>query len=134
MSKNILKSIGAVFAGFLFIIITHTGTDAILKHMGILPKENLFVGTGLILAVLGYRAVFSLMGCCLTAWLAPQHPMRHALVLGSIGLVLSLIGASVAADLGPAWYGWTLAAMSLPVAWLGGKLHELRSRRPASRP
>ena len=132
MSKDILKSIGAVFAGFVFIVVTHTGTDAILKGMGILPKENLFVGTGLILVVLAYRAIFSLMGCYLTAWLAPRNPMRHSLVLGGIGTVLSCIGAVVAADLGPAWYGWTLAASALPIAWLGGKLYELRARRSES--
>ena len=125
---NILKSIGAVFAGFVFIGITHTGTDAILEGAGILPKGNLFVGTGLILVVLGYRAVFSLAGCYITAWLAPHHPMRHSLVLGGMGTILSCIGAIVGADLGPAWYAWSLAAISLPIAWLGGRLYELRSR------
>lgn len=129
MSKNILRSIGAVVAGLVFIGLTHTAADAALKHIGVLPREHLFVGTGLILVVIGYRAVFSLMGCYLTAWLAPHHPMRHSLTLGGIGFVLSCIGATMAADLGPAWYGWTLAAISLPIAWLGGKLYERRSRR-----
>ncbi len=126
MNKTTAKSIGAVLAGFIFIVITHTATDAILEGGGVLPKGNLFVGTGLILIVLGYRAVFSLIGCYLTAKLAPHHPMKHALILGLIGLVLSSVGAIVAADLGPAWYAWTLAAIALPIAWLGGKLYELR--------
>jgi MFS-type transporter involved in bile tolerance (Atg22 family) len=126
MNKTTVKSIGAVLAGFIFIVITHTATDAMLESAGVLPKGNLFVGTGLILIVIGYRAVFSLIGCYLTARLAPRNPMKHALMLGLIGLVLSSIGAIVAADLGPAWYGWTLAVMALPIAWLGGKLHELR--------
>ncbi len=126
MSKTMGKSIGAVLAGFIFIVITHTATDAILEGAGVLPKGNLFVGTGLILFVLGYRAVLSFIGCYLTARLAPRHPMKHALILGLIGLVLSSVGAIVAADLGPAWYAWTLAAISLPIAWLGGKLYEMR--------
>lgn len=96
-----------------------------MKARGCCPKD-LFVGTGLILIVLGYRAVFSFIGCYLTAKLAPRHPMKHALVLGLIGLVLSSIGAIVAADLGPAWYAWTLAVIALPIAWLGGKLYEQR--------
>ena len=58
MNKDIFKSIGAVLAGLIFIVITHTGTDAILENIGVLPKGNLFVGTGLILVVIGYRAVF----------------------------------------------------------------------------
>jgi hypothetical protein len=127
MSKTTIKSIGAVLAGFIFIVITHTATDALLKSAGVLPKDHLFVGTGLILLVLGYRAVFSLIGCYLTAKLAPRNAMRHALILGAIGLMLSCIGAIVAAaDLGPAWYAWTLAVIALPLAWLGGKLHERR--------
>ena len=126
MNKTMLKSIGAVLAGLIFIVITHTATDAILESAGVLPKGNLFVGTGLILFVIAYRAVFSFIGCYLTAKLAPRHPMKHALILGLIGLVLSLVGAIVAADLGPAWYAWTLAVMALPIAWLGGKLYERR--------
>jgi hypothetical protein len=126
---NKLKSVGAVAAGFIFIVLTHTGTDAILENAGVLPKGNLFVGPGLILIVLGYRAVFSLFGCYITARLAPQKPMQHALVLGAIGFILSTIGAIVGADLGPGWYAWTLALISLPIAWLGGKLYEARSHR-----
>jgi hypothetical protein len=129
---NTLKSIGAVVAGFIFIVVTHISTDAILENAGVLPKGNLFVGTGLILIVLGYRAVFSLAGCYITARLAPQKPMQHALILGAIGFVLSSIGAIVGADLGPGWYAWTLAVISLPIAWLGGKLYEARSQRRSS--
>ncbi len=130
MNKNIFKSIGAVLAGLIFIVITHTATDAILEGLGILPKDNLFVGTGLILIVIGYRAVFSFIGCYLTARLAPQNPMKHALALGIVGVVLSTVGAIATANmnLGPSWYAWTLVAISLPIAWLAGKTYELRSR------
>lgn len=127
MNKMLLKSIGAILAGLIFIVITHTATDALLEKAGVLPKDNLFVGTGLILLVIGYRSVFSFIGCYLTAKLASRKPMKHALILGLIGLVLSSVGAIVAADLGPAWYGWTLAVISLPLAWLGAKLYERRN-------
>ncbi len=129
--NKILKSVGAVLAGFIFIVITHTGTDAILESAGILPKDNLFVGTGLILFVLAYRAVFSVIGCYIAARLAPSGPMKHALALGLIGVLLSAAGAIATANmnLGPAWYAWTLVIISLPVAWLGGKLYELKSHR-----
>ena len=127
---NFLKSVGAVLAGFIFIGVTHTATDAVLEGIGVLPKGNLWVGTGLILIVIGYRAVLSLIGCYITAWLAPHSPMKHALALGIIGVLLSTVGAIVSANmnLGPSWYAWTLVAMSLPIAWLGGKLYERRSQ------
>lgn len=127
--KTILKSIGSVLAGLIFIFITHTGTDVVLESTGVLPKGHLFVGTGLILLVLGYRAVFSLLGCYLTARLAPRNPLKHALILGVIGLLLSAVGAIVnmKMKLGPDWYAWTLVVISLPVAWLGGKWYEAKA-------
>lgn len=126
MKHSLPKSIWAVFAGFLFIVVVSIAADTLLKLAGILPWDHLFVSTDLILFVLFYRAVFSLAGCYLTAKLAPSKPMNHAIILGVIGLVISSVGAVVAADLGPVWYGWTLAAISLPIAWIGGKLYEQR--------
>lgn len=130
MTKNILKSIGAVLAGLVFIVVTHTGTDAILESVGVLPKDNLFVGIGLILVVIGYRAVWSVAGCYITARLAPSSPMKHSLILGGIGALASAAGAKVTVNmnLGPAWYPWVLVSMALPLAWLGGKLYKFQSR------
>jgi hypothetical protein len=129
MSKNILKSIGAVLAGLIFIGVTHSAIDAILESAGVLPKGHLNVGAGLILFVILYRAIFSLAGCYLTAKLSPQHPMKHSLILGGIGTILSAAGAIVTADmnLGPAWYAWSLAVISLPIAWLAGRLYLARN-------
>jgi hypothetical protein len=49
--------------------------------------------------------------------------MKHSLILGGIGTVLSAVGAIVTADmnLGPAYYAWTLVVIALPIAWLAGK-------------
>jgi hypothetical protein len=129
MKSNTLKSIGAVLAGFIFIGVTHSAIDAILESIGVLPKGNLYVSTSLILFVIFYRAVFSLIGCYITAKIAPTNPMRHALILGGIGTLLSAVGAIVTADmnLGPAWYAWSLVLIALPVAWLGGKLYVSRN-------
>jgi hypothetical protein len=52
--------------------------------------------------------------------------MRHAVILGAIGLVPSTLGAIAAitmADLGPAWYPIALVLTALPRAWPGGGLH-----------
>lgn len=52
--------------------------------------------------------------------------MRHALLLGAIGVVFSIAGAigtwNQGREFGPRWYPLTLLVMSLPLAWLGGKL------------
>lgn len=131
--KKTLKSIGAVVAGFLVIVLLSVGTDSLFKSMGVLPYDHMFVSTGLILAVIFYRAVFSLIGCYIAARLAPQNPMKHALALGILGVIIGIAGTIAAADMGPVWYGWTLIVIALPIAWLGGKLYELQSRKELSR-
>jgi hypothetical protein len=129
--KNIFKSIGAVLAGLLFIGISHTAVDAILESAGVLPKGHLNVGAGLILLVIFYRAVLSLVGCYLTARLAPKNRMMHSLILGGIGTVLSAVGAIITADMniGPAWYAWSLVLIALPIAWLAGKISLSRNKK-----
>ncbi|MEX0720043.1 MAG: hypothetical protein WD059_05200 [Balneolaceae bacterium] len=129
MNKNIFKSIGAVLGGFIVIVVLSVGTDAILKAAELLPYDHLFVSTELIVFVIFYRAFYSLIGCYIAAKLAPSNPMKHALALGGVGIIVGSIGAVVAGHLGPAWYAWTLVVIALPVAWLGGRLFELRSNR-----
>ncbi|MEO8637293.1 MAG: hypothetical protein ABI430_00120 [Candidatus Taylorbacteria bacterium] len=126
MRKNILKSIGAGLAGIVVGASLSFGTDFILENFGILPHGNLYVSTGLIWVVLIYRSAYNVLGFYLVARLAPNYPMRHALVLGVIGTLVSVVGAVATANmnLGPTWYAWTLAFLTMPAAWLGGKLNE----------
>jgi hypothetical protein len=133
MNKNVFKSIGAVLAGLIFIGVTHSIIDAILEGAGILPKGHLNVGPGLILFVVLYRGIFSFAGCYLTAKLAPRNPMKHSLILGGIGTVLSGAGAIVTASMSiaPAWYAWSLVVIALPIAWLAGKAYEGRNPKDA---
>jgi hypothetical protein len=124
-----LHSIGAVFAGFVFILVTHSGTDALLETVGLFPPPGQpLYDTGLLLLASAYRGIFSIIGCYLVARLAPHHPMRHALILGGIGTLLSMAGAVAMWDYGPAWYPLSLIALSLPYAWLGGRLYEAGKR------
>ena len=128
MNKSIFKSIGAVLAGFLVIVTLSVGTDTILEQTGVLPRGALF-DTGLLLLALMYRSLYSVIGAYITARLAPNRPMRHALALGVWGIFVSALGALAASDLGPAWYGLALVVVSLPLSWLGGREFELRSAR-----
>jgi len=128
---NILKSIGAVLVGFLFIGISHTAVDKILEGLGIFPDptQGLHI-TWMLLLALTYRTVLSIVGCYFTALLAPSRPMLHALVLGFIGLVISTIAsiAFIPLNLSPAWYPIALAVLSVPCAWIGGALAEQRTQ------
>jgi hypothetical protein len=125
MIKNILKSIGAGFTGILVGAILSICTDKILENMGVIPHGNLWVGAWIIIFVLFYRTLYNIIGSYVVARLAPNYPMRHVLVVGIIGTLVSIGGALATANmnLGPAWYAWTLAVLMLPSAWLGGKLY-----------
>ena len=71
-----------------------------------------------------YHIVFSVFGCWVAARLAADQPMRHALLLGVVGVMVSLAGALATwnAGLGRKWYAFGLIVVSLPCAWVGGRL------------
>jgi len=122
---NILKSIGAVLAGLAFIVISHTAVDKILEGLGIFPPPDKGLHVSWMLALaLTYRVLLSIAGCYFTARLAPSRPMVHALILGAIGVLASAAGIPMAMsqNLSPVWYPVSLAILSLPCAWIGGKL------------
>lgn len=121
MKKETLKSIGAVVAGFAALVILSTITDGILQQAGIM-KTDPFVENPvwLIALIIAYRTVFSMLGCYLTARLAPSKPMKHTIILGSIGFVLTIAGAIVMWHVPPRWYPISLIILTYPAAWLGG--------------
>ena len=120
-----LKRVGAVLAGFLLIGLLGFLTDAVLQQLEILsiPTEQKFEPRHSLLA-LSYHLLFALLGGFVTARLAPDHPIAHAITLGIFGIVISTLGliTIIMQDLAPAWYGWALIVFSLPVTWIGGKL------------
>ncbi|WEX07944.1 hypothetical protein [Chelativorans sp. AA-79] len=75
---------------------------------------------GLYLLALAYRVIFAVLGCYIAARLAPARPMLHAMILGAIGLVLSIVGAVAMWHMGSQWYPVALVLTALPSAWLGG--------------
>jgi hypothetical protein len=126
-----MKSVWAVVAGLLFTIIGSILVDIVLHVAGVFPPMGQPLDNRLSLLALSYRIVISVGGAWLTAKLAPQNPMKHALILGCVGVVLGLVGVAATwnKDLGPRWYAISLAVLAIPQCWLGGKIHELRSGR-----
>lgn len=133
---RILRSVGAVLAGLLAIVIVSTVTDLILHGIGVFPPAGEPMSDALWLLAIGYRTVYGVAGSYVAARLALERPMRHALALGVIGLVISTAGAVATWDLGPGfgprWYPLAVIAIALPSAWAGGTLREMQVRtRPA---
>ena len=123
MTKKTFKSIGAILAGFATGAILSVGADFLMEQTGMMSMEHFKESTvSVILLVIVYRFVFNVLGCYLTARLAPDKPMKHALIIGVIGTVLSILGSVAMWDKAIPLYNISIIMMSLPSAWLGAKL------------
>jgi hypothetical protein len=126
-----LRSIAAIAAGFLFIFVLSFGADAALRA----AMPSAFSPSGrvdsipVLLLIQAYVLVFAVSGCYLTARLAPNRPLRHALILGLLGLAFNIVGRAIMWDTAPAWDHVMGIALVMPAAWLGGRLRELQLER-----
>jgi hypothetical protein len=132
-SKHIGRSIGAILAGFVAVVIVTILTDIVLHATHVFPPwgQSMTGFDAPLLLATAYRTVYGIVGSYITARLAPNRPMVHAMIGGVIGLVISIVGAAVTWNRGPAfgphWYPVALVVLALPTAWAGGKLHVIRS-------
>jgi hypothetical protein len=87
---------------------------------------------GALLLATAYRVVYGIAASYITARLAPNRPMLHALVGGVLGFIVSIVGAVATWNGGPAfgphWYPIALIVTALPCAWVGGKLRVMQLR------
>ena len=120
----------ALIAGLLVGVVLSLGTDQILHVLKVYPPWGQTMSDGLFLLATAYRIVYTVIGSYVAARLAPDRPMWHAMVLGVVGLVVSLAGAAVTWNtqppVGPHWYALLIAAISIPCAWLGGRIREMQ--------
>ena len=126
--RRTARSIGAVLAGFVTIFAVTTATDVLLHATGVFPPWGQPMSDRLFLLATAYRIVYGVAGSYLTARLAPDRPMRHALWLGFVGVVFSIAGTVATwgrgPEFGPKWYPLALVAIAIPCAWAGGRLRE----------
>ena len=120
------RSILAVFSAFVVVFVLSLGTDQVLHVLNVYPPWGQPMwDNGLNALALSYRVVFGVVGGWIAARLAPRNPVKHAIIVGAIGTVLSALGAvgGIMMKMGPAWYPILLAVSSLPTAWWGGTLY-----------
>ncbi len=122
------RSIGAIVAGAAVPIVLTVATDFGMQAAGLFPAVGESPSDRTLLLATAYRALYGVIGGYVVARLAPHHPMRHALIGGAAGLIVSIIGAAATWNRGPGphWYPLALIALAMPQAWAGGKLHAIR--------
>jgi hypothetical protein len=120
--KNTGKSILAIVVGIVLIFVLSILMDIIMLKTGVMTDNPFSANPAwVVVVVLSYRIVINVFGCYMAARLAPERPMRHAMILGFIGLVLSIIGSAMMWQ-EPYWYPVALIVLALPCAYIGGKL------------
>jgi len=120
------KSIWAIAAGVIFIVVVSTLADAVFHAIGVYPPWNQPIDDKLALLATTYRIIISVAGAWLTARLAPANPMNHVIILGVVGTIMGTVGvvATWNMGMGPRWYPIALAVLAVPQCWLGGKIYE----------
>jgi hypothetical protein len=124
------RSLLALLAGMFTGVILSIGTDVLLHVIGVFPALGQPVSSPLLMLATVYRSVYGVLGAYVAARLAPDRPMMHAVVLGMVGFVVSIVGAVVTWNKGPAfgphWYPLALIVLALPTAWVGGKIRAVQ--------
>jgi peptidoglycan/LPS O-acetylase OafA/YrhL len=69
---------------------------------------------------IAYSVIAALAGGYVAAWIAPQRPVKHAVMLAVFALVMSIVSAVLQGDRQPRWYQVLLAVCMPMVIVLGG--------------
>lgn len=124
------QSILAIVIGFVAIGLCAFGADYVLRSAmpAIFTTSGRVESVPWLLFIQLYVFVFAVAGCWLAARLAPSRPMRHALILGVLGLLFNVAGTIAMWNTAPAWYHVVALALVMPAAWLGGTIREREPR------
>ena len=79
--------------------------------------------TAILLLMHAYVALFATFGCWLAARLAPDHPLRHAMIVGVLGVLLNASNPDIW-TMYPLWSNVISLATPLLWGWIGGKIRE----------
>jgi hypothetical protein len=125
----VLHAFLALAAGFCTIVLLVAAISALLKKLT--PSwtdeadRNATPTAGYITINLGYSFLAAAAGGYVTAWIASQNPLIHALALAIIVLLLAALSALQQRGKYPIWYLLMLVGLT-PVGVLAGGLARLR--------
>jgi hypothetical protein len=139
-----VRSIGAIFGGFVLVFVLSVGTDGLL--MALVPSQLAESGTAspsILLLVFGYCFVYLVLGGYVAAWIAGHAEVLHGAMLGGVGLFVSL-AMTLPMLLGlvpvppqhamPAWYVVASFLSAITGPTLGGFLRSVRKRPRGAEP
>jgi hypothetical protein len=126
MTKPLLRSVLAILAGYVTMVLGVTSTLAILFFVArdALPATpGPFRGPGWVLWLeLGCGLAAAVLGGYVCALVARRRELLHAVVLGGFALLLGLIGSGAEAGLKPQWSSIAIAIVGAIGPVLGARL------------
>jgi hypothetical protein len=133
---TMLRRIGSVLLGLVVILLLVGMTDAILEKLFPTQFVNAdggyaIPGLPLVAFIIGSVFVYAGVGGYLTAKIAPQSPLAHALALGALLLLISLAFAIANPHQQPLWYLLTSTLFLILGCMVGGGLKARSARAPA---
>jgi hypothetical protein len=129
-----VRSILAVVAGFCAtgILIVGTTQGVMAAFPAAFDARGGTSSVPMLLVMHLYVALYAIFGCWLAARLAPSNPMRHALIVGALGVALNGYNVSMAWDLFPWWSN--VISVATPMLWarIGGAIRQGQLARASS--
>lgn len=131
------RSILAIVVGFVLTGALNVGTETVLGRVApemFPPPGTPSTSMTALLAICAYVALFGILGCYVTARLAPSRPLLHALIMGGLALAMFIpITISVWNDK-PVWFNVYNLLAVMPYAYIGGWIRERElARGPQAR-
>lgn len=128
-----VRSIVAVAVGFVLTGALNVATNHMLSTVmpDVVPAGGPVTDPTALVLISVYVAAFGIVGCYVTARLAPSRPMLHALVVGGLALAMSIpVAIQNWAD-APAWFNVYNLLAVMPYAYIGGWMREQELARAA---
>ena len=117
----ILRAFLALIAGFLSMaLLVAIATAVLIKYVPEWVGSKGHPRQGYIFVNLGYSLAAAMVGGYVTAWIAQNNPLIHALVLALIVLLLAALSALQQRGQQPMWYQLTLIALTPAGVAVGG--------------
>lgn len=131
------RSILAIVGGFVLAGALNVGTNTVLSRVVpemVPPPGTPNTNTEALVVICAYVALYGILGCYVTARLAPSRPLLHTLIVGGLALAMS-IPATIAVWNGtPAWFNVYNLLAVMPYAYIGGRIRERElARAPSGR-
>jgi hypothetical protein len=124
MGGSAVRSVGAVIAGFVATVVLSVACDAIVRMLapGAFGADGRTPGPAMMVAGIAYTLLSATAGGFVAGLIAGRREIMHALVLGTLGAVATLL-IVVAAPAAQRTVGMFVSAMLvIPATVLGGWL------------